>query len=505
MKKRFLSLFLVLAMIVSMLPTSVMTAFAADTVVDSGITGDCTWTLIQNNDDAENPTYTLTISGNGAMANYVFGSNIPWDGYRGKITKAVIENGVTSIGNYAFNSCSSLTSVVIPDSVTSIEGFAFYYCLSLTSVEIPNSVTSIGEDAFAWSGLTSVEIPNSVTSIETYAFYECSSLTSVEIPNSVTSIGSSAFNRCSSLTSIVIPNSVTSVGESAFDTCTSLTSVEIPDSVTSIGDGAFSGCSSLTSVEIPDSVTSIGEWAFAWSGLTSIEIPNSVTSIGNSAFYACSNLSEIYFLGTEAPEIGTYAFRYIPATTVNVPCNYDGDTFGGIPVTKPDHAWENGVCANCGESTIPDVATFKGGSLRVLKNYDTADIRFRYIIDANLPEGAEITSWYWNYGLSEDNLCYKVEGTNVEEVNGQKISNILFTGIKAENYKDNLYTQLVVEYELNGVTYTSIDDQICARNIYQIATAVVLDDTATESAKTYAQGLLDYYAENVSEQPEEEK
>ncbi len=203
----------------------------------------------------------------------------------------VIPNSVTSIGESAFEYCSSLTSVTIPNSVTSIGDYAFSGC-GLTSVTIPNSVTSIGNYAFEYCrSLTSVTIPNSVTSIGGSAFYYCSGLTSVTIPNSVTSIGSSAFSYCTSLTSVTIPNSVTSIGERAFYECRNLTSVTIPNSVTSIGGSAFSGCTGLTSVTIPNSVTSIGKSAFYYcSGLTSVTIPNSVTSIGESAFTHVPNI-----------------------------------------------------------------------------------------------------------------------------------------------------------------------------------------------------------------------
>ena len=139
---------------------------------------------------------------------------------------------VTSIGEYAFQSCSGLTSVTIPNSVTSIGSGAFQSCSGLTSVTIPNSVTSIGSIAFCECyRLTSVTIPNSVTSIRKYAFEDCSGLTSVTIPNSVTSIGYGAFCECNRLTSVTIGNSVTSIGSDAFQGCSSLGTIYVQSQV----------------------------------------------------------------------------------------------------------------------------------------------------------------------------------------------------------------------------------------------------------------------------------
>lgn len=110
-------------------------------------------------------------------------------------------------------------------------------------------VTSIGEKAFeSCTTLTNVTIPDSVTSIGSCAFYDCISLTSITIPDSVTNISSSAFSGCSSLTSITIPDRVTRIEGSVFDGCSTLTSITIPGSVTSIGGWAFDDCSNLTSV-----------------------------------------------------------------------------------------------------------------------------------------------------------------------------------------------------------------------------------------------------------------
>ena len=149
-------------------------------------------------------THTLTISGSGAMENYGTPTP-PWYSYRNDIKAVVIDNGVTSIGHYAFQSCTNMTSVSIPNSVTSIGFYAFVSCSSLMSVSIPNSVTSINHNAFSYcSSLTSVSIPSSVTSINSCLFRQCSSLTSVFIPNSVTRIEERAFENCSSLMSVII-------------------------------------------------------------------------------------------------------------------------------------------------------------------------------------------------------------------------------------------------------------------------------------------------------------
>ena len=143
-----------------------------DKVVEKGYTywneGNLTWKLYEDG--------TLNISGTGAMKNYYDNKKSPV--YKNSnVKKVVIEDGVTSIGNYAFTYCVSLTSITIPDSVTSIGYYAFFYCRSLTSITISDSVTSIGN----------------------YAFFYCRSLTSITIPDSVTSIGYAAFSDCSSL------------------------------------------------------------------------------------------------------------------------------------------------------------------------------------------------------------------------------------------------------------------------------------------------------------------
>ena len=256
---------------------------------------------------------------------------------------------VTSIGGWAFSSCTKLTSVMIPNNVTNIGNEAFYNCNSLTSGTIPNSVSSIGDNAFdTCTSLTNVTIGTNVTSIGDYAF-AYTSLTSVTIPGSVTSIGLLPFYGCGSLSAITVDaeNSVYSSVDGVLVNKSQTTLIEypggkagsytIPNSVTSIGDYAFYLCS-LTNVMVGNSVTSIGVYAFySCNSLTNVTIGNSVTNIEDYAFWGCANLTGVYFKGNAPGSIGSGVFNngsggYDPATVYYLPgtTGWNSPTFGGL-------------------------------------------------------------------------------------------------------------------------------------------------------------------------------
>ena len=232
-------------------------------------------------------TTILIISGEGEMADFT-DTSMPWYNCIRKITRVVINKGVTSIGESAFAKCTLLEAVKIGEDVTTIGDYAFAYCNFLKSVTMGDRVTSIGASAFAeCAGLTSVTIPDSVTTISGLAFLNCSNLTSVTIPKNVTTIDRYAFDGCAALTSInvddantkyssvdgvlfnkdkteliyyplgktetsyTVPDSVTKIGEGAFINCTALTSVTIGEDVTEIDDYAFDGCNNLSIVNVP--------------------------------------------------------------------------------------------------------------------------------------------------------------------------------------------------------------------------------------------------------------
>ena len=127
--KRFLSGLLVLCLLVSMIP---VTARAAE----SGTCGEnLTWTI---SDDG-----VLTISGTGPMNDYGY-SGGPWGGF----TSVVVEDGVTTIGAYAFYRNSLLSSISLPEGLISIGGYAFYCCEALEEIKLPSTLTSIGHSSF---------------------------------------------------------------------------------------------------------------------------------------------------------------------------------------------------------------------------------------------------------------------------------------------------------------------------------------------------------------------
>ena len=336
------------------------------TVIDKGKCGDKVyWTLYSYG--------KLYISGEGDIEDYnvAYNYNSPWYSYRLNINTVNISNGITRIGDYAFNGLG-ITSITIPDSVTSIGNDAFGDCGNLTDITIPDSVTSIGGRVFDdCISLTSITIPNGVTSIGDYTFYGCKSLTSITIPCSVTSIGYKAFCFCENLTNITIPDSVTSIGDDAFYYCASLTSITIPNGVTSIGDYTFYGCTSLTSITIPNSVTSIGNYTFyGCTSLTSITIPDSVISIGWCAFYDCASLTSIT-LPNSITSIGLEAFDNTPwydskpdgiVYIGKILYRYKGDMPANTNIVIPDSVASIGyrafyMCTNLTSITIPNSVT----------------------------------------------------------------------------------------------------------------------------------------------------
>lgn len=288
--------------------------------------------------DEENTVYT---SVDGILFNKEKTTLVVYPSGR-KTTSYRIPEGVTGIGDYAFDGCG-LTSVTIPGSVTSIGSSAFSGCPSLKDVYYAGTQTQwdavqIGDyngplfkatlhfkfansvafgscgDNLTWdigadrtltiSGIgamldyeyTTDDNGDRHTTAPWYAY----SPTKLVIEDGVTYIGHYAFLGCGLTGSVTIPETVTGLGWESFGLCGGLTDVTIPASLTKIRYGTFNGCTGLTSVVIPEGVPMIDGIAFAGcTGLTSIVIPESVTKIEWGAFKECGSLEDVYYAGNK--------------------------------------------------------------------------------------------------------------------------------------------------------------------------------------------------------------
>ena len=266
------------------------------TVIDSGNCGadgdNVTWTLYEDGE--------IVISGSGEMKDYVKDSGISNSPFTEPTAKYItIKDGVTSIGSYAFDSAgycdNNITKVIIPNSVTSIGEFAFYGCSNLETINIPDNVTSIGKSAFSGcSNLASITIPDGVTIIKEKTFYHCSNLTEIIIPDSVTTIEYMSFIDCTNLKSVKFGSGLEIIGTQAFQSCEKLSEIILPDSLKEIGSSAFVRCYCLEYAQIGDNVSNIGGGAFNdCTSLEFITIPESLLTIGKSAFEDCNNLKNV--------------------------------------------------------------------------------------------------------------------------------------------------------------------------------------------------------------------
>ena len=224
--------------------------------------------------------------------------------YRGRASEVIVPstyNGlaVTSIGERAFDDCTSLTSITIPSSVTSIGEYAFYGCTGLEAVYICDMTAWLNisfsvhdfehnySNPLCYAGnlyldgelVTDLVIPESMTTIKSGSFCGCTSLTSITFGENsqLKGINSFAF-AYSGLTSITIPDGVKYIDRFAFNNCHDLTSVTFPYTLEQIWEEAFLGCTSLTSI-------TFGEGS-------------QLNLIDFEAFEYCTNLTSINFGGT---------------------------------------------------------------------------------------------------------------------------------------------------------------------------------------------------------------
>lgn len=260
------------------------------------------------------------------------------------LTDAIIPDGVTQIGSYAFVNNKNLKSIRIPDTVESIGSYAFYGCSNLKDVTLSNKITKINYGMFyGCSSIESIVIPSSLTSVDSEAFSGCENLskvyisnienwlnidfaydnynsygyvfsrgtsnpmfygadlylnnqllTEVTIPDSITTLKKYVFAGCKSLTKVIVSEGVISINYGAFYNCSNIELIQLPTSLTNIGNGAFYGCASLNSIYIPDNIQTINDYCFyGCSSLEVIDLSKNVQYINDYAFYGCSKVKTL--------------------------------------------------------------------------------------------------------------------------------------------------------------------------------------------------------------------
>ena len=379
---------------------------SANSVIASGSCGEnLTWSL--------NEAGKMTISGFGPMDDYADGT-APWFDHAASIISLTVEEGVTSIGAYAFCRSSALQEVYIPTTMVKFGYCAFWICGSVTKLYI--------EDLAAWCSITfdgpqstpvghsssmdyaniyingelvkDLVIPMGVTEISDYAFYRIGGLKSVTFSSSVTKIGKQAFASCFSLSSFDIPESVVEIGKSAISTdslkairingsgklfhdsaiaCGNLKEVHI-DSIknwlshtfetekanpTYFAKGLYLNGAEVTEITAPENTPRINDYAFInCSKLTRVTVGKGAESIGEYAFTNCSQLEEVV-LPDSVNQIGACAFEECKKL---------------VSVTLPRHLAEIKARTfyNCGELTnltLPeDLAIIGSGAFYYCNN-----------------------------------------------------------------------------------------------------------------------------------------
>lgn len=260
--KRLISLLVAVCMMITMLPLSAVTAFAADTSSSTKQEAQNGYMYAYKvNADGETVTITKVLGPVDSTNNGPYDIEIPTE--LGGCT-------VTGLGEYSFSGYLSAAQSNEP----------YQFGRNIHSVTIPQSVTSIGDYAFSrCEKMDSLTINDAATSIGSWAFDECYKLTTLSLGKNITTIGDYAFLDCHKLDNVTIPQSVTSIGKSAFYRCYALTTLSLGENIEKIGSYAFAECGHLTNVTIPEKVKTIEPYTFGWcTSLKYITLPAGLTS-----------------------------------------------------------------------------------------------------------------------------------------------------------------------------------------------------------------------------------
>ena len=415
--KRLISLLVAVCMMITMLPLSAVTAFAADTstVHEANDGEDIYRYAYKENEDGETVTITeflgpVDSEGNVDSTNH--GS------YNITIPATLAGLPVTGLGDYSFAAtsddgspcnqlCSNILSVTIPQGVTSIGKKAFYDCKKLTTLVLGEDIKTIGNYAFKnCTSLTGVTIPQSVISIGYYAFEGCTDLKHLII-NGQTLIGDSAFAGCTYLTSLTLCPDIQTIGNRAFD-ATSLETVTLPKNLTSIGEYAFADCSKLKFITIPEKVKTINTKTFAdCSELEYIILPAGLTTFSDDSLENCRPECVIYSNKDKVAAHDQFGDTLAGHQLLGL-CHVTFDAKGGDL---------NGKLTNYRTDNLTDHAEVPVYETEKITETLANNLEATDLDAINDPKraGYKFTGWYTEDGKPEDGKLFNVKDTEITE------------------------------------------------------------------------------------------
>lgn len=223
--KKLLSLILLIATLLSMSGVMMQTVLAND------IGENITWSYRSG---------VLTISGKGAMKDLSSPEAYPWHSNRSSVITLIIDEGITSVSDYAFAGCKSLYTLNLPSTLTHIGSHAFDSCFSIKEFTVPSSVTSLGDYAFYnCTQIRDLYIKASLEEIPEYAFADCKSINVLSLPTALKKVNAHAFDGCSGLMKLTLNSSLTDIGDYAFYNCKTLNNIELPSGLEHISASAL--------------------------------------------------------------------------------------------------------------------------------------------------------------------------------------------------------------------------------------------------------------------------
>lgn len=372
------------------------------------------------------------------------------------MTSLSFPEGMTQIGDGAFQRCGRLETLFFPSTMKSIDWGVFCEsheneygggectCDSIRRIEIKGIATWFNSNRFTERNhhvaapyadlyvngdlLTDIVLPDTMARIRPALFYGCKKLHSVVFPNNLKVIDDCAFENCTGIENLELPQGLDSIKSSAFSGCKRLKDMHLPQELKYIGMGAFGGCEELISVSFPRKLENIAYGAFdGCKSLTSVIFPEGLKTIGDYAFANCDKLDSLSFPAS----LNTINWNaFCTHWSYDSPCCCEHIRYVDV---KDLHTWVNSDCRydTYDRVYLPKAQLYLDGTL---------------LTEAVIPEGVEEIKPYTFYGM--DSLALVRLPTSINKIgmfafNAQGVEFELYALVPPQRESSSLGENLV--------------------------------------------------------------